>query len=70
MILKRWRKEVVMQNTDMSAKAVTSRLKRVSQLRRLGLALQKARIIETPQTDKKDREGTFNPPRSGKPKSR
>jgi hypothetical protein len=29
---------------DMSAAAVTTRLKRVSQLRRLGLSLQKARI--------------------------
>ncbi len=29
---------------DMSAKAVTTRLKRVSQLRRLGLSLQKAKI--------------------------
>ena len=29
---------------DMSAKAVTTRLKRVAQLRRLGLSLQKASI--------------------------
>lgn len=29
---------------DMSAEAVTTRLKRVSQLRRLGLSLQKAKI--------------------------
>ena len=58
-----------MQKTDMSAKAVTTRLKRVAQLRRLGLALQKARIKESPKTDKKDRESTFSPPRSGKPKS-
>ena len=59
-----------MQKTDMSAKAVTTRLKRVSQLRRLGLALQKARIKESPKTNKKDLESTFSPPRSGKPKSR
>jgi hypothetical protein len=59
-----------MQKTDMSAKAVTTRLKRVSQLRRLGLALQKASIKESPKTDKKDGERTLSPPRSGKPKSR
>lgn len=59
-----------MQKTDMSAKAVTTRLKRVSQLRRLGLALQKARIKEDPKTDKRDRERTLSPSRSGKPKSR
>ena len=58
-----------MQKTDMSAKAVTTRLKRVAQLRRLGLALQKGRIKESPKTDKKDRESTFSPPRSGKSKS-
>jgi hypothetical protein len=33
-----------MPKVDMSADAVTTRLKRVSQLRRLGLSLQKARI--------------------------
>ncbi|MCA1607523.1 MAG: hypothetical protein LC775_19125 [Acidobacteria bacterium] len=33
-----------MSKVDMSAKAVTIRLKRVSQLRRLGLALGKAKI--------------------------
>lgn len=33
---------------DMSAKAVTARLKRVSQLRRLCLSLAKARPINTP----------------------
>lgn len=33
-----------MTKVDMSAKAVTTRLKRVSQLRRLGLSLQKAKI--------------------------
>ena len=33
-----------MPKVDMSAKAVTTRLKRVSQLRRLGLSLQKAKI--------------------------
>jgi hypothetical protein len=33
-----------MPKVDMSANAVTTRLKRVSQLRRLGLSLQKAKI--------------------------
>ena len=33
-----------MNKVDMSAEAVTIRLKRVSQLRRLGLALRKAKI--------------------------
>lgn len=33
-----------MPKVDMSADAVTARLKRVSQLRRLGLSLQKAKI--------------------------
>ena len=33
-----------MHKVDMSAQAVTARLKRVSQLRRLGLSLQKAKI--------------------------
>ena len=33
-----------MKQVDMSAKAVTARLKRVSQLRRLCLSLQKAKL--------------------------
>ena len=36
-----------MSKADMSSQAVTARLKRVAQLRRLGLSLKKARIIET-----------------------
>jgi hypothetical protein len=35
-----------MHKIDMSAKAVTARLKRVAQLRRLGLSLQQAKIID------------------------
>lgn len=35
-----------MKQVDMSAKAVTARLKRVSQLRRLCLSLQKAKLPE------------------------
>ena len=49
-----------MQKTDMSAKAVTTRLKRVSQLRRLGLALQKAKIPANPKTNKTDHSSTLN----------
>lgn len=44
MISKPWRKETEMPKVDMSADAVTNRLKRVSQLRRLGLSLRKAKI--------------------------
>ena len=33
-----------MKQVDMSARAVTARLRRVSQLRRLGLSLQKAKL--------------------------
>ena len=33
-----------MKKVDMSSQAVTARLKRVSQLRRLGLSLQKAKL--------------------------
>lgn len=35
-----------MPRIDMSAKAVTARLKRVAQLRNLGLSLQKAKIMK------------------------
>ena len=35
-----------MDKVDMSAKAVSTRLKRVAQLRRLGLSLQKSKITE------------------------
>ena len=39
-----------MKSVDMSDKAVTARLKRVQQLRRLGLSLQKAKLrTETPE---------------------
>jgi hypothetical protein len=33
-----------MKQVDMSARAVTARLKRLAQLRRLGLSLQKAKL--------------------------
>jgi hypothetical protein len=35
-----------MKQVDMSDKAITARLKRVAQLRRLGLSLQKAKLPE------------------------
>ncbi len=41
-----------MQKIDMSAEAVTTRLKRISQLRRLGLLLRKAKL-EPPRTELK-----------------
>jgi hypothetical protein len=41
-----------MQKIDMSAAAVTTRLKRVSQLRRLCLSLQRARINHRKENEK------------------
>ena len=40
-----------MSQVDMSAKAVTVRLKRVAQLRRLGLSLRKAKIRPRERSD-------------------
>ena len=48
-----------MPKVDMSAKAVTTRLKRTSQLRKLSLSLQKAKLVED-QTPEK-REESSNP---------
>jgi hypothetical protein len=49
-----------MTKVDMSVAAVTARLKRVSQLRRLGLSLQKAKIKKevnkTPRRAKRKRQ--------------
>jgi hypothetical protein len=49
-----------MTKVDMSAKAVTTRLKRVSQLRRLGLSLQKAKIMrkeeQSQRVERRNRE--------------
>jgi hypothetical protein len=59
-----------MHKTDMSAKAVTTRLKRVSQLRRLGLSLQKARIKEDPKINKSHREGALVSSDASKPKEK
>jgi len=56
-----------MKQVDMSAKAVTARLKRVSQLRRLGLSLQKAKI--KPDGDRTKQDKPRNDP-SSKPEKR
>lgn len=46
-----------MKQVDMSAKAVTARLKLVSELRRLSLSLQKAKLpAETPSAKTTERE--------------
>jgi len=50
-----------MSRVDMSAKAVTTRLKRVSQLRRLGLSLRKAKIKRRERTDKSYSDKADNP---------
>jgi hypothetical protein len=53
-----------MDKIDMSAEAVTTRLKRVSQLRRLGFALKQAKIkgdVDRTETDKSRREPSSNP---------
>ncbi len=42
-----------MSNVDMSAKAVTARLRQISQLRRLALSLRKAKL--RPATDRTER---------------
>jgi hypothetical protein len=44
MTSERWKRGGSMDKIDMSAKAVTARLKRVAQLRRLGLSLQQAKL--------------------------
>ena len=43
-ISKRWRKELQVPKVDMSPQAISTRLKRVAQLRRLGLSLKKAKL--------------------------
>jgi hypothetical protein len=44
-----------MQKVDMSAKAVTTRLRRVSQLRKLTLSLQKAKLVNDENQDKPEK---------------
>jgi hypothetical protein len=56
---------------DMSAKAVTTRLKRVSQLRRLGLSLKKAKVTrdgdkiyaDHPRSDLSSKPSTTSKPK-------
>jgi hypothetical protein len=49
-----------MPKVEMSPKAITTRLKRVEQLRRLGLSLKKARIKQTDSDKSKDAEIQHN----------
>ena len=46
-----------MKEVDMSAKAVTARLKRVSQLRRLCLSLQEAKLPAAEKATEKSEKG-------------
>jgi hypothetical protein len=50
-----------MKQVDMSAKAVTARLKRVAQLRRLCLSLQKAKLPAKEDIAKKREQETESP---------
>ena len=50
-----------MRQVDMSPTAITARLRRVSQLRRLGLSLKKAKIIRPENNKKKDNAGDTLP---------
>ncbi len=53
-----------MRNIDMSAKAVTARLRQISQLRRLALSLQKAKLrpaADQNSTEKRTTERTPEP---------
>lgn len=58
-----------MTKVDMSAEAVTTRLKRVSQLRRLGLSLQKAQIKREGEKTKGDKRRKNPSSKSDKRKS-
>ncbi len=55
-----------MPRTDMSAAAVTTRLKRVSQLRRLGMSLQKATIKPAAESSEVTAQHTEQPRKPGK----
>jgi hypothetical protein len=50
-----------MPKVDMSAAAVTTRLKRVAQLRRLGLSLQKAKLSAGERGRKSNEERVESP---------
>jgi hypothetical protein len=54
---KRYGRELLMPKVDMSSKAITTRLKRVSQLRRLCLSLGAAKINST-HSEKGRKEAT------------
>ena len=57
-----------MPKVDMSAKAITTRLKRVSQLRRLGLSLKKAKVAihVSKQAQAESKNSTLSPARKEK----
>jgi hypothetical protein len=59
-----------MKQVDMSAKAVTARLKRVAQLRRLGLSLRKAKFPSEENNAKttSERRNRSSQPEKGKAK--
>jgi hypothetical protein len=54
-----------MRNIDMSAKAVTARLKQISQLRRLALSLQKAKLRPAADKNSKEKRSAEVPPGPG-----
>jgi len=58
-----------MPKVDMSAHAVTTRLKRLSQLRRLGLALKKAKIKSDDDGAKAAKSRSKTPSKTGQPRS-
>jgi hypothetical protein len=68
MTYRHWRK-TKMPKVDMSAEAIATRLKRVSQLRRLGLSLQKAKIKAKPDKAKGVDQKTESPSISDSRKS-
>jgi hypothetical protein len=57
-----------MKEVDMSARAVTARLKRVAQLRRLCLSLQKAKLPAREDIAKKPEQETGSPANTQKAK--
>ena len=52
-ILKLWQVGVHMEQIDMSAKAITARLRLISELRRLCLSLNKAKLPTKEETGKR-----------------
>lgn len=61
---------LLMKQVDMSDKAVTARLKRLAQLRRLGLSLQKAKLPEAINSTKASQRKTESSKQSPRGKAR